>query len=34
MQKFIAHLICRLCEVLLACATIEIAQRLGSLLQG
>ena len=33
MQKLIAHLICRTCEVLLALAAVQIAQRLGDYLQ-
>jgi hypothetical protein len=33
MQRLIAQLICRLCEVMLTLATIEFARRLAVLLQ-
>jgi len=33
MQKLFAHLLCRICEVLLAFAALQIAQRLGSYFQ-
>ena len=32
MTKLLAHLICRSCEVLLALAAVQIAQRLGAYL--